>query len=69
MRTQEEMQPLFDMINALSGNEQVQLWRALGERLLESGNPFEAMIKGMPKLEAAIYCLMADALSRPSPKE
>jgi hypothetical protein len=46
---------LLPLINQLTPYEQIVLWRALGEELLNVGNPFNVMIKGMPLLEQAVY--------------
>ena len=66
---EEKLGHVIDHLNDLSGNEQVYVWRVLGARLLQAGNALGKMIAGQPDLETAVYSLMAEALSRPSPRE
>lgn len=62
MSDRTRIEALLDAMNALSPEEQVTLWRALGEGLLKAGNPFPVLISGMPLLEQAVYRARIDFL-------
>lgn len=51
---------LYEGLNTLGTREQIILWRALGETLLEAGNSLETLISGMPHLEAAVQKIRLD---------